>query len=301
MPSESTPFMHQLRHALRAAGYTAATRRAYISWICRFLAFCEWRAPQAATPEDAAAFLRYLQRRERVAAATLGQARAALRFLFHSLLRRSLPLPRGPAVRRRPQAPLAPATVAALLAELDMPYDLLAGLLYRTGLPVGECLRLRVGHLDVARGEIHGHDATGRCRHRVNLPPELQQPVRVQLDVVKARHERDRAAGRGYATPPDGLHPGTAAPWRGWEQQFLFPSPRLAYEPTWERLVRHHLHPTTLHKQLRAAARAAEVGPEVTAQALRQAGAVQRMGQGTAADVVEAQRGRRQPIAPQAR
>ncbi len=53
------------------------------------------------------------------------------------------------------------------------------------------------------------------------------------------------------------------------DRQYLFPAERLSRDPRSGRLLRHHLHPSSIQKAIRAAAQAAQIPKRVTPHTLR--------------------------------
>ncbi|HEX5437787.1 MAG TPA: tyrosine-type recombinase/integrase [Gemmatimonadaceae bacterium] len=145
------------------------------------------------------------RRRGGVAASTLNQAHAALRFLYLDVLRAQERFPRdGRRSRRRPRVPdvLAPAEVERLLAALEPRHRLVPALLYGTGLRLMECLTLRIKDVDIARHRIHVHDESGERARFTMLPHALARDVAEQVAMVRRQHAWDARRGGGYIALP---------------------------------------------------------------------------------------------------
>ena len=101
-------------------------------------------------------FLTWLATERDVAVSTQNQALNALLFLYREVL--ALPMVPGDfvRVRRAPGVPtvLTQAEVRELLAAMAGMYQLMARLLYGTGMRLLELLRLRVKDVDFARLQI---------------------------------------------------------------------------------------------------------------------------------------------------
>jgi site-specific recombinase XerD len=117
------------------------------------------------------AFLTHLAVDEQVAASTQNQALSALLFLYREVLHKEL----GPVDALRAKKPKRLPTVLTrdevqrLLGQMSGTHQLMARLLYGSGLRLLECLRLRVKDLDFARREIVVRDPKG-AHDRVTGP-----------------------------------------------------------------------------------------------------------------------------------
>src|SRR5262249_49168206 len=146
-PLRSTRLLDQLRERLRYDHYSVRTEQAYVFWVRRFIRFHELRHPRTLDGAHVERFLTHLATAEQVASSTHRQALAALLYLYRRVLGSELPWmkkigrPRAPA--RLPQV-LSREEVARLLAAVDSEHQLIASLLYGSGLRLSECLALRV-------------------------------------------------------------------------------------------------------------------------------------------------------------
>jgi len=121
------------------------TERAYVQWIRRYILFHHKRHPASMGAGEIAAFLNYLAVEREVAAATQNQALNAIAFLYQRVLGLEVPDLEGLVRARKPRrlpVVLTGAEVHALLAQLDGTTELVASLLYGSGLRLLECLRL---------------------------------------------------------------------------------------------------------------------------------------------------------------
>src|SRR4051812_31194697 len=82
--------IHRVRDAIRVRHYSLRTERAYVHWIRRFIVFNGRRHPLEMGGSEVAAFLTHLATHENVAAATQGQALAAVLFLYRAVLEQDL-------------------------------------------------------------------------------------------------------------------------------------------------------------------------------------------------------------------
>jgi site-specific recombinase XerD len=84
--------------------------------------------------------------------------------------------------------------MSRLLSMLESTTQLMAQLMYRTGLRLMEGVRLRVKDVDFARGQIFVREAKGGKDRVVMLPESLEVSLRSHLERVRILHEEDAAA-----------------------------------------------------------------------------------------------------------
>jgi integron integrase len=258
--------------AIRARHYSRRTEKAYWYWIRHFIFFHRKRHPAEMGAPEVSAFLSWLASQRNVAAATQNQALSALLFLYKHVLVEDLPWLAGLVRAQRPvrmPVVLTEAEVRRLLEPLQGMARLMVGLLYGAGLRQIECLSLRVKDLDFAYRQIVVRDGKG-ARDRVTmLPANLVQPLQAHLGRVRVLHRRDLAEGFGEVWLPHALarkYPRAAVEW-GW--QFVFPSAHRSVEPGSGAVRRHHVHPDTLSRIVKRAARRAGIVKPVTCHTLR--------------------------------
>ena len=264
--------MVRVREAIRARHYSRRTEQAYWYWIRQFIFFHGKRHPAQMGAAEVTAYLSWLATERDVAAATQGQALSALLFLYQQVLGMKLPwldeLVRAQRPVRLPTV-LSEAQVRRLLDALEGGARLMAGLLYGAGLRQIECLTLRVKDVDFAYRKILVRDGKGSKDRATMLPEGLVQPLQAHLGKVRALHQRDRKAGLGEVFLPYALarkYPRAAREW-GW--QYLFPSALRSADPESGVVRRHHVHPDTLGRAVKRAARAAGIVKPVTCHTLR--------------------------------
>ncbi len=179
----------------------------------------------------------------KVSASTQGQALAALLFLYKEVLGLALPWLDEVVRAKRPQrlpTVLTPEEVAALPAQLEGVHALTGGLLYRTGMRLMECLRLRIKDVDLARREITIREGKGNKDRRTLLPLKLLPALSAQLDVAKARWQRDAEAGLPGVYLPDALAHKKPGGERLLAWYWLFPARELPRDRRSEAVRRHH-------------------------------------------------------------
>ena len=264
--------LDRVRQALKRSGRSHRTADSYVGWIERFVRFCGLRHPRELGPTDVERFLNHLANHRRVAAATQNQARAALLYLYRHVLAIDLPALDEIAPARRPHrlpTVLTRSEVARLLAELSHPTELVARLLYGSGLRLLECLRLRIKDLDFGRRAILVRQGKGNRDRQTLLPATLHAPLRRHLEVVRRQFDADRALGAGYVELPNALGSKLRGAQRDWNWQWVFPATRTYLHRESGLVRRHHLHETVVQRHVTQAARQAQLTKRATPHTLR--------------------------------
>lgn len=265
-------FLDQLRECLRVRHYSLRTEDAYVDWARRFILFHGKRHPKDMGVQEIQAFLSHLAVDRQVSPSTQNQAKAALLFLYHHLLGIELSwLSEVVQAKRHPRRPvvLSVGEIRTLLDQMDGVMGLVARLLYGTGMRLMEGLRLRVKDLDFDRQEILVRDGKGGKDRVTVLPDVLVGPLKSHLSRVKALHEQDLQEGSGEVELPDALATKFRRVSRTWGWQWVFPSALRSVDPRTGVLRRHHLHPESVQKAVRLAARSRELVKPVSPHVLR--------------------------------
>lgn len=257
---------------MRTRRYSPRTVEAYTGWVSRFVRFHRMRHPRALEAREIQAFLSDLATRQQVSVATQNQALAALLFLYRQVLGVPMGVPEGIAAAKRPKrlpTVLSQEDVARVLDQLRGPVQLMASLLYGSGLRVGECCALRVKDVDLVRGELLVRAGKGDRDRRTTLPSRLIPALRKQLTRVEALHRRDLARGHGAVVLPDALARKMPQAARSLQWQWLFPAAREYVEPATGLIRRHHIDSSVVQRAIPTAARAAGVSGRVSCHTFR--------------------------------
>jgi integron integrase len=261
-----------LRERIRTLHYSLRTERAYEQWVRRFIRFHGMRHPRELGAPHVVAFLSSLANQRNVAASTQNQALAAVLFLYRQVLGMELPwmeeVDRAKRPKRLPVV-LTRDEATRLLDAMSGIHQLMARLMYGTGMRITECLALRVKDVDLARREIViRHGKGGRDRITM-LPASLVDAVRRQLDRSREVYGEDRSRDVPGVELPYAYaikNPGAA---RSWAWHWVFPQPHLAIDPRSGIRRRHHAYGQTLQRAIQQAARDAAIPKPVTSHALR--------------------------------
>lgn len=264
--------LDQVREQIRLKHYSIRTERVYCEWIRRFIRFHQYRHPSEMGAAEVEAFLSDLAVRRNVSASTQNQALAALLFLYKQVLKLELPW-LGEVVRaKKPQrlpVVLSVEEVQAVLAQLQGELWLMASLLYGSGMRLMEVVRVRVKDVDFSSRQILVRDGKGAKDRVTVLPLRLLEPLKRQLQLVKALHNAELLAGRGDVYLPDALarkYP--KGPWE-WAWQYMFPARGLSVDPRSGTRRRHHVDEKRLQRAFKRALRATGIAKLATPHTLR--------------------------------
>jgi integron integrase len=256
-PERRFRLMERLRNRLRTRHYSPKTEKAYCYWVRRFVLFHDRRHPETMGEREIALFLTHLATAGKVSASTQNQALQAILFLYRHVLSRRVGFVDGIEAARRPRRlpdVLSQGEIRSVLASMRGVPRLCATLMYGSGLRLSECLSLRVKDIDFDRREILVRSGKGDKDRRVPLPATAVPALRVHLERMRKRFQRDLAAGILGATLPDALRRKFPNAEREWMWQYVFPATRPYREATTGARRRHHLHESVLQRDERCPA-----------------------------------------------
>ncbi len=272
MTSRPKKLLDQVRDAIRVKHYSIRTEEAYVSWIRRYILFHDKQHPRAMGISEIEAFLTHLAVEQNVAASTQNQALAALLFLYREVLRKDLERPVDSVRAKRPQrlpTVLTPEEVFKVMGFLSGTHQLMAKLLYGSGLRLMECMRLRVKDVDFAQRQIIVRDGKGMKDRVTMLPEVLISSLQEHLRHVKLLHTSDLTTGYGSVYLPFALARKYPHANREWLWQWVFPSQRPSVDPRSGAVRRHHLDESGLQKAVRRAAQQAGISKRVSPHTFR--------------------------------
>jgi len=280
MPEESKgrsgpKLLEQVSRAVRGRRYSPRTEEAYVSWVRRFVQYHGLRHPDTMGVAEVDAFLTHLAVERHASASTQSQARAALLFLYKEVLHRPLTgagvageVVRGKKPKRLPTV-LTRGEVQKVLRQMRGTQQLVASMLYGSGLRLTEGLWLRVKDLDLEHREVSVRGGKGG-RDRVSVvPASLVTSLTDQIERRRAMHDRDLADGFGWAVLPDSyaIKSPRAGLEFGW--QFLFPASTYNPDPRTGAQGRFPLHATSVQRAVRRAGLSLGFAKRVTCHVLR--------------------------------
>jgi site-specific recombinase XerD len=168
-----------VRDAVRVKHYSYETEKTYVQWIRRYILFHNKRHPSEMGGDEVNAFLTHLAVNQNVAASTQNQALCAILFLYREVLQQELDL-RLDAVRAKlphylPTV-LTVDEVQSVLCQVSGIYQIVAKLLYGSGLRLNEALQLRVKDLDFAQQQIVIRNSKG-MESRVTMACQFNSAI----------------------------------------------------------------------------------------------------------------------------
>jgi integron integrase len=272
MQPKPKKLLEQVRDAVRLKNYSIRTEDTYVDWIERFVRFHKLRHPSEMNVPEIEAFLAWLAVEQNVAPSTQNQALSALLFLYRNVLKIELSgavdAVRAQKDKRLPVV-LTKNEVQQVLGRMNGVHQLMAQLLYGTGMRLMECLRLRVKDVEFTQHQIHLRDTKGNEDRITMLPQRLIAPLQQHLQSVCNLHQTDAKDGFGQVYLPYALerkYPNAA---KEWIWQYVFPADRLSVDPRSKQVRRHHSDETVLQRAVRSAAVAAKINKHVTPHTFR--------------------------------
>lgn len=268
----SKKLLDQVRDVIRLKHYSYHTEKQYVDWIKRYILFHNKQHPKNLGSPHVEAFLTNLAVEGKVAASTQNQALNALLFLYNTVLERPLDGNINAVRAKRPKrlpTVLTKEETNLLLDCLSGTYRLMAQLLYGSGLRVSECVRLRVKDLDTSTRQIAVRCGKGDKDRITILPESLLLGLQAHLRRINRCHELDLANSLGLVYLPPALERKYPHAGREWIWQYVFPAHRPSIDPRTGVRRRHHIHPSTLQKVVRKAAKLAQIPKHVTCHTLR--------------------------------
>ena len=273
MPPTTPPrkLLDLTRETLQTQHYSIRTENAYLNWVKRFILFHNKRHPKEMGSAEIEAFVTHLAVHRNVAASTQNQALSALLFLYRKVLQQEIGAVDAVRARKPKRLPtvLTKSEALRVISAMSGVHQLIAKLLFGSGLRILECLRLRVKDVDFEQRLIIVRDGKGE-RDRITLLPEsVLTPLQEHLARVRHVHAQDSAAGYGAVYLPYALEAKYPNANREWAWQYLFPAKSLSTDPRAGVMRRHHIDPSTPQKAVRAAARLAGIVKPVTCHTFR--------------------------------
>jgi integron integrase len=257
MRNRPKKLLDQVREKIRLRHYSIRTEQAYVSWIKRYILFHEKRHPNEMGQSDIEAFLSHLAIDRKVSASTQNQAFNALLFLYRHVLEKeigdNINAVRAKKPKRLPTVMAKDETVKVINA-LSGVHQLMAKLLYGSGLRLMECARLRVKDMDIDRLQILVREAKGNKDRVTMLPENVVPSLKDHLLYVRQLFENDLKEGYGCVYLPHALERKYPKANRQWGWQYVFPAKSLSVDPRSRVKRRHHIHENSLQKAVKKAA-----------------------------------------------
>src|SRR5713226_5958083 len=165
---------------LERRNYAQTTTRLYIQTIEDFARYFK-RPPDRLGPEHIREYQAYLFRERKLAARTVTQRLAALRFFFIQTIKKGWSVADTPYPKKTQHLPsiLSPEEVARLIDSSQTQFHRIVLMtLYGTGARRAELARLQIPDIDSRRMVIHIRGGKGRQDRDVMLSPTLLEALR---------------------------------------------------------------------------------------------------------------------------
>jgi integron integrase len=275
--AESAPkgkkLLDQYSEFLRNRHYSLRTEKTYIGWVRQYILYHNKRHPREMGVDEINAFITHLVNQKTVSASTQNQAISAILFLYRNVLQIELDdralVPIRPTRPKRVPTVLSRQEAKKVIVHLDGIYKLMTQMMYGSGLRLMEVMRLRVKDLDFANHQIIVRDGKGENDRVTMFPDVLLEPLRLQLQQVKAQHDLDLSQGYGTVYLPYALERKYPTANREFAWQYVFPARELSIDPVSGLKQRHHLNEANLQRAVKQAARLARIDKPVTPHTFR--------------------------------
>lgn len=275
--------LDQVRNKIRLRHYARTTEKTYVSWIRRYILFHGKKHPKEMGAAEIESFLTYLATQCHVSASTQNQAFNALIFLYKHVLGIHL---KDPIKAFRAKRPVVVPTLMTqdetyrLLSAMSGTNQLMAKLIYGSGLRVMECVRLRIKDIDFGLNQLVIRNGKGAKDRITVLPDYLQADLSKQMAYSKRLHESDLESGYGTVYLPYALARKNPSAQKEWIWKYLFPASVLSNDPRSKIKRRHHIHASCIQKAVRKASKIACISKHVTCHTLRHSFATHLLQQG---------------------
>ena len=249
-------FLDRVREVIRTSQLSYSTEKAYVGWIYRYILFHGKKHPDEMGSKEVEAFLTHLAVERKVSASTQNQALNALVFLYKKVLKsplRDMAFENARTGKRIPVV-LSRGEANQVLSNLHGVYQLMASLLYGSGLRLSECLNLRIKDVDFELNELVVRGGKWDRDRRTVLPGLLEPQLRIQMEKVRIRLEENLLLpGFRGASMPEALERKYRGASKELKWQYVFPSRKPALDPRTGTLRQHSRHESYLQKAVKSA------------------------------------------------
>ena len=262
MDGKEPKLRDKVRAVVRVNHYSIRTEKAYWYWIRFFIRYHQMKHPRDMGPQDVKEFLTWLAVERNVAMATQAQALNALVFLYDAVLGQPLGEIKGIVRSKKPRklpVVLTHDEAMAIINRLGQPDQLIASLMYGSGLRVTEACRLRVKDIDFDLQLLNVRDGKGAKDRTTLLPGSLVEPLRSRISEIRQRFKEQSDEYAHPVSMPHALSRKYPSANRSLEWQWLFSSPGLCADQFGE-AVRHHRHVSSVQKSVRHAVNESGIG-----------------------------------------
>jgi len=272
-PPKNKKLLDQLTDQIRLKQYSPRTQKTYIHWVREYILFHNKRHPKEMGTPEIKQFITHLTSIKNVSASTQNQALSAVLFLYRHVLK--INLDETDLNLLRPQkgktvpVVLSKEETKLIISKMTGVYQIIAQIMYGSGLRIMEAMRLRVKDIDFDNKQIIVRDGKGGNDRPTMLPESIIKPLLLHLNQVKIIHEKDLADGYGAIYLPFALERKYPNANKEWIWQYAFPASTRSKDIQTGIIRRHHLHETAVQKAVKEAAKIAKINKRVSPHTFR--------------------------------
>ncbi len=278
--------LDEVRDVMRLYHYSIHTERSYCDWIKRYIHYhkMKCRSDLEEGSQKIETFLTHLAVEKNIAPSTQNQAMNALVFLYKRVIKQELTGEIN-AIRSKKKGSvptvLSHEEIAQLLLTIRGTSNLVAKILYGSGLRIMEAVRLRVADIDLSMKQITVRSGKGNKDRVTPYPQSIVPILQTHLEQVRKIHQKDLQEGKGSVYLPNALARKYRNAAKEWEWQYVFPSSKLSIDPRSNKERRHHIQPSVVNKAIKSAVKKIGIEKRVTPHALRHSFATHLLQRGT--------------------
>jgi integron integrase len=247
---------------LETKHYSKRTIETYSKWLMQFRNRFSTESVELLSQKEINIFLSELAVKKNVSASTQNQALAALLFYFR-YVRGDNPQKLDSVIRAKKPVHLpvvfSKEEVLSVLNSMEGDKQLIARLLYGTGMRLNECLNLRIQDIDFDRNEIIVRNGKGAKDRRTMLPMLLVKPLHEHITKIKHVHDMDIAAGWGKTPLPGALDKKYPAASVDFNWQWVFPQKNRWKNRETGIEGRYHMDASIMERAVQTAVRSAGI------------------------------------------
>jgi len=275
-------FMPRLRQFIRAKNLAYKTEKTYCFWIKRYIKYHQMQEPINMHAQHVEQFLHHLAVVDSVSVSTQKIALNALAFLYNQFLQQPLGNIHITKAKVKPRVPtvFSHQEAVSVIQMMLPPWNLMAKIMYGSGLRTGEVIRLRVKDIDFSQSMIVIRSGKGGKDRRTVLPDSLCNELEKQIQSVASLHERDLFEGYGEVFMPNALSKKFKNAVKTLAWQYLFPAKKLSFDPRSHSIRRHHVHDRSLQKNVKNAIHKARITKHASCHTFRHSFATRLLEQG---------------------
>jgi integron integrase len=259
---ESEPeVIQKMRGRLRMLHHPKSTETNYLRWIVRLIRHVDDERLERYGEKEIAEFLTELALTGEVTAGTQNQALSACLFLYQKVFGREIGFVNRLRARTGTYRPvvLTKTEITELLPRFEGMMRIMFLLMYGSGLRHRECRTLRIKDVCFETCQLTVRNGKGQKDRITVLPGAVHEPLRRQIDQVRAVHHEDLQIGLGEVYLPFALARKYPQAARDLRWQYVFPSRQISKDPRSGGHRRHHIHESTFCNHFKRALRRSEI------------------------------------------